>query len=65
MVPVSTRAKGGSDKGSNQISNMLIQLATNVADPIERLETIHENTIRGKTYQNALGAKTLATSLLE
>ena len=60
MVPVSTRSKGGSGKGSNQISNMLIQLATNVADPIERLETIHENTIRGKTYQNALGAKTLA-----
>ena len=60
MVPVSTRNKGANGKGSNQISNMLIQLATNVADPIERLETIHENTIRGKTYQNALGAKTLA-----
>ena len=28
--------------------------------PIERLETIHENTIRGKTYHGAIGAKTLA-----
>lgn len=59
MVPVSTRSKEGGTEG-NQISSMLIQLATNIEDPIERLETIHENTIRGKTYQGALGAKTLA-----
>ena len=39
---------------------MLVQLATDVDDPIERLEIIHENTVRSKTYQNALGAKTLA-----
>ena len=59
MVPVSTRG-AGNEKGSNQISNMLIQIATNIEDPIERLEVINENTIRGKTYQDALGAKTLA-----
>ncbi len=59
MVPVSTRG-AGEGKGSNQISNMLIQIATNIEDPIERLEVINENTIRGKTYQDALGAKTLA-----
>ncbi len=61
MIPVSTRSN--TEKGQtsgNQISSMLVQLATNVADPIERLETIAENTIRTKTYQNALGAKTLA-----
>lgn len=62
MVPISTRTKeesGGGQTG-NQISSMLVQLATNVADPIERLEVIHENTTRGKTYQGAIGAKTLA-----
>ncbi len=61
MVPVSTRtnAEKGQTSG-NQISSMLVQLATNVADPIERLETIAENTIRTKTYQDAIGAKTLA-----
>lgn len=59
MIPVSIRSKG-QVKGSNQLSNMLVQLATNIEDPIERLETIHDNTTRGKTYQNALGAKTLS-----
>lgn len=60
MVPVSTR--GGEEKGagSNQISSMLVQLATNIEDPIERLETIHENAVRGKTYHGAVGAKTLS-----
>lgn len=60
MVPISTRKEGDTAKGSNQISNMLVQLATHIADPIERLEEIHENTARGKTYQKAIGAKTLA-----
>ncbi len=61
MIPVSTRTtskEGG--KGSNQISQMLVRLATQIEDPIERLETIHENTIREKTYHKALGAKTLS-----
>lgn len=58
MVPVSVR--DGGDDMNNQISSMLVQIATNVDDPIERLEVIHENTVRGKIYQDALGAKTLA-----
>jgi diacylglycerol O-acyltransferase len=59
LVPISTRKK---DEGStdNQISAMLVQIATNVEDPIERLETIHENNNRGKNYQGAIGAKTLS-----
>ncbi len=60
MVPISTRTEGEEDSEGNNISSMLVQLATNIEDPIERLETIHENTVRGKTYQNAIGAKTLA-----
>ncbi|MEZ4935133.1 MAG: wax ester/triacylglycerol synthase family O-acyltransferase [Saprospiraceae bacterium] len=60
MVPISTRTSADGDTSGNQVSSMLIQLATNIADPIERLEAIHENTVRGKSYQNAIGAKTLA-----
>ena len=60
MVPISTRSENDGTTGGNQVSSMLIQLATHVANPIERLEMIHENTIRGKSYQNAIGAKTLA-----
>ncbi|MDX2301731.1 MAG: wax ester/triacylglycerol synthase family O-acyltransferase [Microscillaceae bacterium] len=60
MVPISTRGAFEKQEPGNQISSMLIQLATNIEDPIERLEVIYENTIRGKTYQGAIGAKTLA-----
>ncbi|MEL7222201.1 MAG: wax ester/triacylglycerol synthase family O-acyltransferase, partial [Bacteroidota bacterium] len=60
MIPISTRGGEEEQKGSNQISSMLVQLATNIDDPIERLEVIQENTIRGKTYNGAIGAKTLA-----
>lgn len=60
MVPISTRTQSEDHDAGNQVSSMLVQLATNIEDPIERLETIHENTVRGKTYQGALGAKTLA-----
>ncbi|HFB99803.1 MAG TPA: wax ester/triacylglycerol synthase family O-acyltransferase, partial [Phaeodactylibacter sp.] len=59
MVPISTRTEG-EKSDDNQISSMLIQIATNIEDPIERLEAIHENTVRGKIYQKAVGAKTLA-----
>jgi WS/DGAT/MGAT family acyltransferase len=60
MVPISTRNKEEKGQIDNQISAMLVQLATNIEDPILRLETIQENTARGKTYQGAIGAKTLA-----
>ncbi len=61
MVPISIRAKDGSDDAvDNQLSAMLVQLATNIEDPIERLEAIQENTNRGKTYQGAIGAKSLS-----
>lgn len=60
MVPISTRTAAEAESLDNQLSAMLIQLATNVEDPIERLETIQENTTRGKTYHGAIGAKTLA-----
>ncbi|MDF1699090.1 MAG: wax ester/triacylglycerol synthase family O-acyltransferase [Saprospiraceae bacterium] len=59
MVPISTREKEGGIDG-NQLSAMLVQLATHIEDPIERLEKIYENTIKGKTYQGATGAKTLS-----
>ena len=60
MIPVSIRS--ASDKGNegNQLTNILVKLATQIEDPIERLELIHESTVRGKTYQGAIGAKTLS-----
>jgi diacylglycerol O-acyltransferase / wax synthase len=60
MVPISTRSKAEEGQVDNQVSAMFVQIATNIEDPVTRLETIQENTNRGKTYQGALGAKTLA-----
>ena len=59
MVPISTKAAAAGE-GGNNLSAMLVQLATNIDDRIERLETIFENTVKGKTYQGALGAKSLS-----
>lgn len=60
MVPISTRM-GKEDKSQgNHIAQMLVQLATDIEDPIERLQTIIDNTIQGKTYHKALGAKTIS-----
>jgi diacylglycerol O-acyltransferase len=55
-VPVSTRPEG--DKSlDNQISNMFVSLATDVADPIERLQAIRRSTKSAKAMRNAIGAR--------
>lgn len=57
MVPVNTRSKeAGKDMG-NQVSAMLIQLPTDMDNPIDQLRQLHKNTQLGKAYQNAIGAK--------
>lgn len=60
MVPVSTRQKHQHGALGNQVSAMLVQLATDVSDPLERLSVIHEHCKGGKKYQDAVGAQTLA-----
>ena len=47
MCPVSTRADDDA-KLENQITQMSVPIATNLADPIERLADIHENAKRAK-----------------
>jgi diacylglycerol O-acyltransferase len=54
-VPVSTRAKGDSSH-SNQISNMFVSLATDVDDPVERLQAIRRATVGAKAMRDAIGA---------
>ncbi len=60
MVPISTRDANDTTNAGNQVSMMLVQLATHIEDPIKRLGKIHENTTLGKTYQGALGARSLS-----
>ena len=58
-VPISIRTES-STQMNNQIANMMIQLATHIEDPLDRLEYIQEQTMLGKSRHNTLGAKTLA-----
>jgi WS/DGAT/MGAT family acyltransferase len=59
-VPISIRVKGEKQEMNNQISSMLVRIATHIKDPIERLEYIQEQTNQGKTRHKAVGAKSLA-----
>lgn len=59
MVPVSTRTDDQANDMGNQVTAMYIQLATDEADPIKRLQTIHVNTMIGKLYHEAVDAESL------
>jgi WS/DGAT/MGAT family acyltransferase len=59
VVPVSVTPDVAELKGSNKISSMFVQLPTQVDDPLERLELIHEGTKGAKEEHKALGATML------
>ena len=59
VVPVSVRPSNPDAHGSNKVSSMFVQLPTQLDDPLERLEAIHEGTKGAKEEHNALGADTL------
>jgi diacylglycerol O-acyltransferase len=44
--------------GGNRVSNLFTSLATDVLDPVERLQRIHAITAEAKTLQNLLGRET-------
>jgi WS/DGAT/MGAT family acyltransferase len=53
MVPVSTRAEGERGKMGNKVSAMFLDMATDVADPVERLKVIQQHTQGGKAFEKA------------
>lgn len=59
MVPVSVRAEDEKGSMGNQVSAMLVQLATDEPDPVHRLQRIAEGTARAKHHHKAIGARTL------
>jgi diacylglycerol O-acyltransferase / wax synthase len=59
MVPVSVRSEDQKGTHGNRVSMMLTSLATDVDDPVERLQVIHAATQVAKEQQNAIGADTL------
>ncbi len=60
-VPVSTDDPDAIKRlGGNKVSNMFTTLATDIADPVERVRAIHEVTRAAKEMHNILGADMLA-----
>ncbi len=53
MAPISIRSKKESGAGGNRISGMLISLATDVKNPIERLLKVKKNAEKSKIYSKA------------
>ena len=52
-VPVSLREAGNTD-ANNQVSMMIVNLATTIADPIERLKAINVSANAGKKFQGSV-----------
>lgn len=57
-VPVNIRTDQD-ETGGNLVATMTVAIATDIADPRERLEAIHENTAQGKELTTALGGRTM------
>lgn len=59
MAPISVRTEDEAGTMGNQVSAMLVSLATPEADPVKRLHLIHESAVQSKAYHQAIGAKML------
>ncbi len=59
MVPVSVRTGREQDAYSNQVSAILAKLATDVADPVDRLRAIHDAMKASKGMSEAIPANLL------
>jgi diacylglycerol O-acyltransferase len=57
--PVSVRAESEASEFNNKVSIMWTTLATDTADPLERVGGIHETTVGAKREFDAMGADTL------
>ncbi len=59
MVPISVRAKGERGALGNQVTAMLVSLASSIDDPVERLQAISSGVTLAKDQEKAIGAETL------
>jgi diacylglycerol O-acyltransferase len=59
MIPISVRAEDEKGAMGNRVSSMLVSLATDIDDPVERLHTISEGTRHAKDQEKAIGADML------
>ncbi len=58
-APVNVRSERNSASKGNQISLMTISMATDIADPVERLHAIHHSAEQSKAFSSALGSSVM------
>jgi diacylglycerol O-acyltransferase / wax synthase len=58
-APISMRQERNSESHGNQVSQMTISLATDIEDPLERLQEVHRSASRSKAFSDALGTSVL------
>jgi WS/DGAT/MGAT family acyltransferase len=59
MAPVSVRTDDQKGTAGNQVSGMMVSLASDLADPLDRLVAVRESTHNSKEFTQAVGARTL------
>lgn len=59
MIPISVRSEDEQGAMGNRVSSMLVSLASDIDDPLERLATIRNATKDAKEQDKAIGADTL------
>jgi WS/DGAT/MGAT family acyltransferase len=65
MVPISVRTEDQKGAMGNQVSSLLVSLASDIADPVERLHAITQGTKGAKEQEQAIGAATLTSEWAE
>ncbi len=59
MAPISVRAEGEKEALGNLVSAMVVQIGTQIEDPMERLVWVRQQAQNSKAMTNAVGARTL------
>lgn len=63
-VPISTRdASNTNTEGGNEVAGMRLNLRTDIASPLERLQAINEDAISSKAYASAIGVERMTTMI--
>jgi diacylglycerol O-acyltransferase len=59
MAPISVRSKDEKGDMGNQVAAMIAPLGTQIADPLERLDYVHSQTVNSKAMTDAIGARNM------
>jgi WS/DGAT/MGAT family acyltransferase len=57
MAPISVRDESEQNTMGNQVAAMFVPLGSHIADPLERLKAVHQETVKSKAMSSALGAR--------